>query len=102
MNKAVYAAVNKRASGRCEVCSQYYGDRLELHHILRRRVKETQDNCIMICPSCHRGTFGIHGKEGHVLDKTLKMHLQRYYEALGYTEDTIRELMGGKLYLEDE
>lgn len=96
MDKKVYAEVEKRAAGECEICKA--GGNLELHHILRRKVKENQYNCIMLCYEHHRGTYGVHGKYGHLLDMTLKQKLQKTYFKLGYKENEIRELMGGKLY----
>lgn len=99
MDKQVYKSVMERASGKCEVCNKV--DRLELHHILRRRVKETQSNCIALCPECHRGTDGVHGKNGHKLDLKLKVQVQEDYFRLGYTEEEVRTLMGGKLYVLD-
>lgn len=96
MDKQVYKEVSERADGRCEVCGK--GGRLELHHILRRKVKETPDNCIMLCYECHRGTRGIHGRDGHKLDRELKINLQLKYESRGLDEDEVRKLMGGKLY----
>lgn len=96
MDKQVYSKVFERAGGRCEVCGR--GGHLELHHILRRKVKETPDNCIMLCYECHRGTRGIHGRDGHKLDRELKINLQLKYEQQGLSEDEVRKLMGGKLY----
>lgn len=96
MDKQVYKQVSQRANGSCEVCGRV--GRLELHHILRRRVKETQDNCIMLCWHCHRGTKGVHGKDGHELDIKLKKQAQDLYKQRGLEESAIRQLMGGRLY----
>lgn len=97
MDKQVYNAVSQRANGRCEVCGR--GGRLELHHILRRKVPATVENCIMLCYECHRGTKGIHGRDGHKLDRELKINLQLKYERQGFSEDEVRRLMGGRLYI---
>jgi len=99
MNKQVYNSVSNRAGGYCEVCHTYYGERLELHHILRRKIEARSENCIMLCQSCHRGTSGIHGRDGHELDLKLKLKLQRKYFKQGYEEDEVRELMNGRLYI---
>jgi hypothetical protein len=40
----------------------------------------------------------VHGKNGKELDLRLKRELQEKYFRGGYTEDEVRELMGGKLY----
>lgn len=96
MDKNVYNKVVTRANGKCEICSRNYG--LELHHILRRKVKETEYNCILLCWYCHRGTNGVHGKNGHVLDIKLKKMVQSRYFKKGYSEEKARKMMGGKLY----
>ena len=98
MNKEVYNKVSNKADGKCGVCHQYYGDRLELHHILRRRVEATTDNCIMLCGDCHRGTNGIHGKNGHILDIKLKQEVQQHYFDIGMREKEVRKLMSDRLY----
>lgn len=95
-DKKLYKKVSERANGKCEVCHRPAS--LELHHILRRKVKATYDNCIMLCPKCHRGTYGVHGREGHGIDTVLKLNLQDTYLKQGKTEEEIRQLMGGKIY----
>lgn len=97
-DKKVYEEVSKRANGRCEVCGKF-GD-LQLHHILRRRVKETPDNCIMLCYECHEGTNGVHGMYGHPLDLKLKKKVQDNYFSLGFKEDKVRQLNGSDSYFE--
>ena len=77
MDKCVYNSVRERSKECCEVCGN--GGALELHHILYRKVEATVDNCIMLCPNCHRGTYGIHGMHGHLLDMNLKQKLQKTY-----------------------
>ena len=99
MDKRVYHAVSNRAGGYCENCHSYQGDGLELHHILRRKINATKENCIMLCQECHRGTAGIHGRDGHELDLRLKLKVQRKYFKEGYDEDEVRELMNGRLYI---
>ena len=99
MDSKVYNAVAKRANGECEVCSQ--GGNLELHHILRRKVLATKDNCIMLCYKCHRGENGVHGMNGHKLDIFLKLGVQNFYLANGFSEDETRKLMAGRLYIDN-
>ena len=98
MDKKVYKMVSERADGSCEVCGGYTGDRLELHHIVRRKVEANKDNCIMLCWEHHKGTYGVHGREGRALDLKLKKRLQEVYYSQGYTDDEVRLKMGGKLY----
>ena len=96
MNKKVYEAVANRADGSCEVCHR--SGNLELHHILRRKVPATVSNCIMLCSQCHRSDQGIHGRDGHLLDISLKYKVQQEYFFKGMQQDEVRELMGGRLY----
>jgi len=103
MDKKVYKMVSDRADGKCEVCGRWCGSSLELHHILRRKVVATPENCIMLCGNgCHRGSEGIHGKNGHTLDIKLKLKLQETYFDMGMTDEEVRTLMNGRLYLEGE
>ena len=98
MNKQVYEEVYKRSKGLSELCGSHGNGIVELHHIARRRVKESPENCIMLCYEHHRGTWGVHGSRGAELDKQLKRTLQGYYKAQGKSEEEIRTLMGGRLY----
>jgi len=95
MDKKVYSAVSDRANGSCELCGR--NGNLELHHILRRKVVATFSNCIMLCSECHRGTNGIHGKNGHELDFKLKLELQKKYTE-NYPTMDLKTLMGGRFY----
>lgn len=76
---------------------------VEAHHIIKGRGKrkacETGQSTIMLCYEHHRGTYGVHGKQGHELDMRLKLQLQATYYNMGKGEEEIRKLMGGKLYL---
>jgi len=95
MDKKIYEAVSNRADGECEVCHR--SGNLELHHILRRKVPATVSNCIMLCYEHHRGTYGVHGKEGHELDFKLKLELQKKYTE-NYPTMDLKTLMGGRFY----
>lgn len=55
-NSAVRTAVRQRANGRCERCRiQLPQNLLEIHHIILTAQKEDrQDNCVALCPTCHR------------------------------------------------
>jgi len=98
MDKKIYDAVRERSNECCEVCSKYCGDRLELHHIFRRKVPATVTNCIMLCGNCHRSSEGIHGMNGYLLDiKLKKMAQQKYYDQ-GLSEDEVRKITGGRIY----
>ena len=98
MDKKVYNAVNDNSQGYCYVCHRYGGEMLELHHILRRKVAATKENCVMLCRECHRGRAGVHGMDGHKLDIELKVKLQNTYFEMGLHEGDVRKLMNGRLY----
>lgn len=99
MDKKIVQAVLERSKGLCEVC---YAPGTELHHIIygkgKRKQHETIESVVLLCYECHRGTNGVHGKNGKELNIKLKKQLQEYYFKQGYTEEETRELMGGKLY----
>jgi 5-methylcytosine-specific restriction endonuclease McrA len=90
----------ERANYRCEVCGK--GSLTEIHHIVGRKVDANEYNLTLLCWDCHKGTNGIHGMNGKDLDHRLKSELQTKYFELGYKENEIRELMSGKLMLNDE
>lgn len=85
----------------CQICGST--NIVEEHHIIKGRGKrkacETEQSKIYLCYEHHRGTNGVHGKQGHKLDMLLKLKLQETYFNMGKGEEEIRELMGGKLYL---
>lgn len=91
-------------TGRCAVCGKY--GIVERHHIIHGRGKrkrcETEQSVISLCPDCHRGTYGVHGKHGKALDMELKRRLQAGYFRDGYDEEAVREMMGGKLVLDEK
>ncbi|MDP4147367.1 MAG: hypothetical protein Q8936_23330 [Bacillota bacterium] len=71
----------------CEICLE---DDIykpgELHHIVFRSKCKPLENCklnhIHLCYEHHRGTNGVHGRLGHVLDKKLKLRFQNNLEIL--------------------
>ena len=76
---------------------------LERHHALHgtanRKRAEEFGLWAWCCTECHRGTYGVHGKNGHDKDMTLKMAAEwawmNYYNK---TEDDFRKVFG-KNYL---
>lgn len=76
---------------------------LERHHAMHgtanRRLAEQDGLWIWCCPECHRGDWGVHGKNGHGKDMTLKMTAEyAWMKHYGKTEeDFIRRY--GKSYL---
>lgn len=91
-------------TGECANCKRY--GTVERHHIVhgrgKRRECETPESVVLPCPLCHRGSRGVHGKEGHALDMRLRRELQARYFAQGCEEQEVRRLMGGKLVLDSE
>ena len=74
----------------------------ELHHIMFRSQMKQLENCklnfVYLCPECHRGTNGVHGKNGHKLDKKYKLMFQNKLEILFsnklLTKEDIKETLG--------
>ena len=65
----------------CIVCGQTYN--LERHHVLygRNRQNAEEDGLMVwLCPEHHRGTNGVHGKNGNELGTALKEYAQKVYE----------------------
>lgn len=95
----IYQEVKERDNYTCQAC---YGPGEEIHHIIygrgKRKEHENIDSLILLCRQCHRGTNGVHGKNGHKLNMRLKRALQAKYFKQGYSEEEVRELMGGRLY----
>jgi len=83
----------------CMICGTEIN--LECHHIFfgaNRSISEREGFKVWLCSECHRGTDGIHGKNGHENDLMLKQAAQLAYEELGYTTEQFRALIG-KSYL---
>ena len=57
---------------------------LEKHHILYgpkfRSIADKNGFFVYLTPEMHRGTQGVHGRDGHVLDQMLKKAVQEAYE----------------------
>lgn len=68
--------------GECRVCGrQGY---VERHHALhgsnRKKCNRYPLLIFPLCPSCHRGHRGVHGRDGHELDLKLKREAQAIFE----------------------
>lgn len=85
----------------CPICGQRA---TELHHIMFKSQMKQLENCelnfIYLCPDCHRGTNGVHGKNGHKLDKKFKLMFQNKLEILfvkdKLTRTDIKDALGIK------
>lgn len=75
---------------------------LEYHHCYagkNRQVSDKNGFTCWLCEAHHRGTYGVHGKEGAYLDNKIKRECQEIFE-LTHTREEFRKLIG-KSYLED-
>lgn len=75
----------------CLVC----GSRdVEQHHVLfgvpRRKYADQDGLWVWLCPEHHRGTNGVHGKNGHWLDILLKKTAQQIYEQTHTREEWLK------------
>lgn len=65
----------------CIVCGSW---NVEDHHIFfgqaKRKLSEEHGLKVWLCPSHHRGTIGVHGRDGHKLDMELKQLGQKAFE----------------------
>lgn len=84
----------------CEICGSSHG--VQRHHIVKRSQggSDNPTNLIWLCWEHHHGTYGVHGREGHELDKKLKLQLQKKYFGQGFSEKEVRKKMGGRLYID--
>ena len=75
---------------------------VEVHHCIHgtagRKLATKYHLLVGLCPNCHRGTNGVHGKNGHETDLMLKKLAQtKWEEKHGSRDDWIR--IFGKSYL---
>jgi len=50
-----------------------------------------------LCPNCHRGRNGVHSKDGHTLDKKIRLEYQNNLEILldkqYFTQEELKEIL---------
>lgn len=86
----------------CYICGAKTN--LHLHHIffgIRNRRKADKDKlAVYLCYEHHEGTFGVHGKNGHNLDMSLKKIGQATW--MSYYHKTEKDFIKkyGRNYLE--
>ncbi len=82
----------------CIVCGSW---NVEDHHIFfgaaKRKISEKYGLKVWLCPTHHRGTNGVHGKNGHKLDMQLKELGQKAFEWKHTREEFLERF--GKNYL---
>ena len=83
----------------CLVCGSW---NVEDHHIFfgqaNRKLSEKYGLKVWLCPTHHRGTIGVHGRDGHKLDMQLKELGQKAFEWKHTREEFIKTF--GKNYLD--
>ena len=66
----------------CAECGR--SDVVEIHHCIHgtsgRKLATQYHLVVGLCPECHRGTYGVHGKYGHNLDMKYKKKAQEAWE----------------------
>ncbi len=82
----------------CIVCGSW---NVEDHHIFfgqgKRKLSEKYGLKVWLCPSHHRETNGVHGRDGHKLDIELKQLGQKAFEWKHSREDFMKVF--GRNYL---
>lgn len=77
---------------------------LERHHIYygsgMRQISDKHGFWVWLKPEWHRGTHGVHGRDGHKVDLTLKQDCQRRFEET-HTREEFMQIIG-RNYLEEE
>ena len=82
----------------CYICGRT--GYLEAHHVYKgknRKNSERYGMKVKLCAECHRGTNGVHGKNGSKLDTRLKQEFQHLFEKQ-YSREKFMQVIG-KNYL---
>lgn len=78
----------------CIVCGSW---NVEEHHlykgVAKRKLSEEYGLKVWLCPTHHRGTNGVHGKNGHKLDMELKQLGQKAFE-WNHTREEFVKIIG--------
>lgn len=76
---------------------------LEKHHIYfgpgMRKISDKNGFWVWLRPSFHRGTAGVHGRDGHRIDLLLKQDCQRAFEREHSREEFME--ITGRNYLDE-
>lgn len=86
--------------GICYECGM--SGQTELHHIIygtgMRAISDREGLTCYLCVECHRGTNGVHGKNGNALNRELKRIAQQRWEFLHSHEEWMN--MIGRNYID--
>lgn len=89
---------------KCQLCHLREATKTP-HHIIsgngRRRACETVHSTVRLCVECHMLVHSSMPK-GLALRLFLRRRLQSTYFSMGYEEDEVRRLMGGRLEIDEE
>lgn len=94
-------SIIQKQNNHCFVCQTDRGQVLEEHHIFfgpSRKLSEKYGLKVPLCIEHHRGTNGVHGKNGKQLNEKLKKIAQRKFEETHTREEFMR--IFGKNYLD--
>ena len=86
---------------RCYLSDQE-GVPLEKHHVYYGALRKVSDKYgfwVWLTPQWHRGTYGVHGRDGHKVDYLLKKDCQRKFEETHSREDFMKLI--GRNYLDE-
>ena len=100
---AKHSILDGDRNGICYMCNR--GIPTEVHHIYfgakNRKVSDRHGFIVHLCNDCHRGTNGVHGKYGYLVDTYLKKSCQLKYEET-HTRQEFMDLIGRNYIEEDE
>lgn len=94
--------IREDKKNKCFMCKRE--GRTELHHIYKgknRKISDKNGFVVHLCPNCHRGDNGVHGKHGHLMDMYLEKTCQLVYEET-HTREEFMALIGCNYLTEDE
>lgn len=84
---------------KCWFCGRFG---TEKHHIIfgtaNRKISDKYGLIVGLCYQCHRGTNGVHGRDGMEINKDLKHYAQEAFEKHHGTREDFRRIFG-KSYL---
>jgi hypothetical protein len=83
----------------CVICGSM--NNIEENHVIKRSQAKFLINCelnkVNLCPTHHRSEKGVHGREGHKLDRKLKLEYQNKLEMLldkqYFSKEELKELL---------
>lgn len=98
--------IREDTSDKCFMCKKWGSEYnpIELHHIYKGKNRKASDKngfVVHLCANCHRGTNGVHGKYGHLMDIYLEKTCQIAFEET-HTREEFMKIIGCNYLEEDE